>query len=677
MRGVISFLLIVNLSISNAQGDTSFYQYVKELETIFDQTNYTPVEFRDTSLHVIKAISTRQRNGTVVNRSTYLEKQKELAERDYGVEVTGNYLENINPTIGDLEDNLIYSRKFTAGVEWNILDNGYLESRVEARILEDKIIRNQMITSANTENFNFLERFDYTIFLFNEVKINLLYKRKEQLQKQYDVINNLVLLKKLKKEELINLDTRLSEVESLINVYKSYNDYLGITKDSVSFNFDNLPLIDLNYEKIFSMLGIQTDSLLSGNIYQDYYSWYHEVRLSAFFRYNYYDLIGDNYRNFFTAGVNFSVPIPFNYKLQNEIEAEKWKYENEKMVDSRISLHEDILNMGYEFRYKYKQFISFYQKRRLFMERLRVEKVKVRLGDVNVDPLGGLDLYDDLLQIDIELVDLLQNMYLKAVRIHSKIPHSDISDLITLESTETMSEYIDDKSRSVYVWSKTFSEFSPVFMTEYCIYNEFKNVVIAVHENDSLKKSKIEFMNYTAANGEVHFMIGDNKLIYDENPQNRLEKILSEYDNFKPKGIHLDVEPHTFDEWGTEKQRLLNLYLKMVGKISTWCKQKDIKLAVSIPPTYGADVVDNLIPLVDEIYFMCYENVKTEYLVNKLITYVDDAKDKMVIALRTEDFINRIEMENKIKELESQTGIKKFAYHDLRRMILFDRKSIE
>ena len=81
MRGVISFLLILNLGISNAQGDTSFYQYVKELETIFDQTNYTPVEFRDTSLHVIKAISTRQRNGTVVNRSTYLEKQKELSSR--------------------------------------------------------------------------------------------------------------------------------------------------------------------------------------------------------------------------------------------------------------------------------------------------------------------------------------------------------------------------------------------------------------------------------------------------------------------------------------------------------------------------------------------------------------------------------------------------------------------
>ena len=80
---------------------------------------------------------------------------------------------------------------------------------------------------------------------------------------------------------------------------------------------------------------------------------------------------------------------------------------------------------------------------------------------------------------------------------------------------------------------------------------------------------------------------------------------------------------------------------------------------------------------VDEIYFMCYENVKTDYLVNKLTTYTDDGLDKIVVALRTEDFASRVELEDKITEIEKLTGIKKFAYHDLRRMISFDRKSVE
>lgn len=669
-------MLLLSL-LSYAQSDTSFFKGVRELQEIFAGTNYNPIEFNDTSLVIIKNISVRKRAGNSIDRSAYLEKQKELAERDYGVSITGNYLENINPTVGDLEDNLVYNRKFGAGLEWDILNNGYLENRVQSRILEDKIIRSQMMHDATNENFHFLERFDYTIYLFNKVKIELLNQRMDQLYKQYDVVQDLVLLKKLKKEELINLDSRLMEVESLIKVYKSYNDYLAVIDDSVSFDLENLPLIDLDYENIFSMLDMQTDSLLSSDIYKDYYTWYHEINLSTYVRYSYYDLIGDSYRNFFSAGINFSIPIPFNYKLQNEIEAEKWKYENEKMVDARINLHQDVLNTGYEFRYKLKQFISFYQKRKLFMERLRVEKVKVRLEDNNVDPLGGLDLYDDLLQIDIELVDLLQNLYLKALKIHSKIPHADIRDIVKTQTTENMSEYLDQKERSVYVWSKSFEEYSAVFLAEYAIYNEFENMVIAVHSEDTLVTQKSALMNYAAENGEVYFMIGDNQMFFDENPDLTIEKIVKQYAPFKPAGIHLDIEPHTFDEWSTEKQRLLNQYLKLVGKVSTYCKANDFKLAVSIPLHYGPEVIDNLLGRVDEIYFMCYENVKTEFLVNKLTTYTDDGLNKIVVALRTEDFSSRIEMEDKINEIEKLTGIRKFAYHDLRRMISFDRKSVE
>lgn len=670
-------LLSLTMGISYAQSDTTFFQGVRALQDVFEKANYSPIQFSDTSLQIIDQIAHRRNSSQHIDRSVYLEKQKELIERDYGVAVTGSYLENINPTIGDLEDNLFYSRKFSAGVEWNLLNDGFFENRVQSRILEDKIQRSQLMNDATDESFHYLERFDYTIFVFNKVKIDLLNDRKVQLEKQYDIVAELVYLKMLKKEEIINLQTRLAEVESLIKVYKSYNDYLGIVDDSVSFDMENLPLIDLNYENIFSMLEMQTDSLLTGSSYQDYYSWYHQINLSPYIRYNYYDLIGDSYRNYFTAGLNFSMPIPFNHKLQNEIEAEKWKYDNEKLVQNRINLQEDILNTGYEFRYKLKQFISFYQKRVLFMERLRVEKVKVRLGDVNVDPMGGLDLYDDLVQIDIELVDLLQNLYLKALKIHSRIPHADIRDIVINQTTEEMSQYLDKKKRSVYVWSKTFEGNTPVFLAEYAIYNEFKNVVVSVQENDSLARDKQLFMNYAAENGEVFFMLGDNEMMFEKDPLARLSRILKSYGDFKPKGIHLDIEPHTFAEWATEKQRLTNQYLEFVGKISTYCKDNDLELAVSIPLHYGPEVVDQLLGMVDQVYFMCYENVKIDYLVNKLTTYTDNGLEKLVVALRTEDFANRTEMEEKITEIEKRTGIVNFAYHDLRRMIAFDRKSIE
>ncbi len=661
---------------AHSQADSLFYIKVKKLQSLFDEANYSPLEFKDTSLIVIETISKMQRRGSDINRSQYLEKQLELTQKDYGVAVTGGFQENINPTIGDLEDNLIYRRKFNLGAEWNLLRGGFFENKVKARIFEDRILRAQMNQDANVEGYNYLKRFDHTIFTFNEVKIKLLNERRAQLEKQYQTIKELVYLKRLKKEDLIALDTRLSEVESLIHVYEDYNSYLNPANDSLEFDVDNLPLIDLDYQKIFYLLGQQTDSLLSSRVYDDYYSWYHQISFKTYAKYNYYDLIGPTNRSWFTAGFNFNIPIPFNTKLKNEVAQEKYKYDNEKLVQKRVNVHEEVLSTGYEFRYKLKQFIAFYQKRKMFMEKLRVEKVKVRLNDNNIDPLLGLELYDDLLQIDIELVDLLQNMYLKALKVHSKIPHSDIRDVVKFQTAQDVNQYIDNKKRAVYVWSKTFEEYSAGFLTEYSIYNEFSKIVISTSMKDTIEEKK-KFIEFANQNAEVHYMIGENSLFYSEDISGYIGDVLEKYGEVDPKGIHIDIEPHTFDDWQTEKPKLLKQYLEMMGKISTFCDDRDLELSVSVPLHYGEEVIDQLLVLCDHIYFMCYENVKTSYIVNKVKPFLDNGKDKLIIALRTEDFANRIEMEDKIKELQTQTSLSSFAYHDLRRMISFDKMNIE
>lgn len=653
-----------------------FFEKVKLLQQLFDESSYKPIGFEDTSLKVIDEISLMQRSGNELSRSLYLEKQLQLYEKDYGIGITGGYTENINPTVGDLEDNLVYNRKFNLGAEWRILKNGYLENKAKARIMEDRIVREELNQDAATESYNYLKRFDHTIYTFNIVKIKLLYERRFQLEKQYDIIKQLVYMKRLRKEDLIQMETRLSEVESLINVYQSYNLYLNPESNALTFNQNNLPLIDLDYPKIFKMMGQQTDSLLSEHVFEDYYHWYHQISLRAWARYNFYDLLGTNTRSFFSTGINFTIPIPFNTKLENEIANEKYKYDNQQIVQNRVNLHEEVLSIGYEFRYKMKQFIAFIQKRKLFMEKLRVEKVKVRLNDANIDPLQGLDLQDDLLQIDIELVDLLQNMYLKALKIHSKIPNTDIRDIIKFKTTEEVNEYLDDKERAVYVWSKTFEEYSPEFLAEYAIYNEFEKVIVSVGPNDSITDKDV-FMAYAAENAEVHVMIGNNNLIYEDDPGHYIHQIVSKMQTNKPVGIHLDVEPHTFDNWDTEKQKLTNMYLEMLGKVKTYCNDYGYELSVSIPLHYGEKTVDAILAQADYVYFMCYENVKTSYLEKKILPYQDFAQDKIVLAFRTEDFAHRVEMEEKINEIRTLTNIRKFAYHDLRRIISFDRVNIE
>lgn len=659
-----------------SQQDSLFFQKVDTLLQLFESSSFLPIEFEDTSLEVIEAISKSERTMNFNDRSAYIMKQRDLAKRDIGLSAFGSYLENINPTFGDLEENLVYQRRFQAGVQWDVLRNGWLENKAKTRIYEDRLLREQLQSESANQNFHFLKRFDQTIYVFNEIKIDLLDRRKAQLQKQYEIVTELVLLKQIKKEEMIDVETRLTEVESLIKVYKDYNDYLEIDTDSLDLDPNNLPLIDLDYESIFNLIELQTDSVLGGRVYKDYYKWYHQIGLRPHFRYNFFDLIGDGNRSFFSTGVNLNIPIPFNTKLRNDIENEKWLFDNERLVLDRTSLHEDVLNTGYEFRYKLKQFVSFVQKRKMFVERLRVEKVKVRLKDRNIDPLAGLELYDDLLRIDVELVDLLQNLYLKALKVHSKIPNSNIRDIVVCHTPDDYNQYIDNKERAVYVWSKTFGDYSPEFLAEYAIYNEYKKVVIAVQKTDTIKNKEI-FMNMAQETAEVHFMLGNNRLFYDADIVDYCKGVLEEYPTCKPDGFHLDIEPHTFPEWKTNKQKMVNQYVEMVGKVSSFCEENDFELAISIPLHYGKEVIDRLFSMCDQIYFMCYENVDTDYIVRKVVPFIDNAKDKITLAFRQEDFANRIEMEEKINLIESKTELKSYAYHDLRRMIEWDRKSIE
>lgn len=661
----------------HAQKDTTFYSQVNELQDLFINTKYKPVQFSDTSTTIIRSISKLTRTNQVASRADYLQKRLELAKKDYGLAVTGSYLENFNPEVGTIDDNLVFNRRFNVGMEWQVLDNGYFENKVQAKILEDRIIRDQLQRDLSREGFHYLLRFDQTIFTFNKVKIELLEKRKSSLLFQRGVIEELVLLKKLKKEELIKIDTRLAEVQSMLDIYESYNAYLGLEDDdSLAFSSENLPLIDLNYAKIFDLIDGQTDSLLDSRVYDDYYSWYHQIGLKAFVRYNYYDLVSNNNRTFVSAGFNFSIPLPFNTKLQNEIESTRWLYDNDRLVQERASLHEDVLNMGYEFRYKLKQFVGFYQKRKIFVERLRIEKVKVRMGDNNIEPRLGLELYDDLLSIDIELVDLLQNLYLKALKIHSKIPHADIGEIIVSQPVEQINEYVANKNNSVYVWSKTFEQYSPEFLAEYVMYNEFDKIVIAAQKVDTIPE-KIKFMEYASENAEIHYMLGNNKLFYESDIQSYVDGVVKAYDGIKPKGVHLDIEPHTFEDYKENKQRYQNEYVNLVGLVSEYCKEKGLELSISIPLHYELTTVERLIPLVDHIYFMCYENVNPEFIFKKTVPFVDNAGDKIVFAFRTEDFENRIGMENIMKTMYEKTSLRQFAYHDLRRLIEFDRKSVE
>lgn len=661
--------------LSFGQQDSLLKTKLDALTSLFERYEYNLIAFEDTSLDVIRGVSQIEDLTHFPDRSVYLQKRAEQLRKDIGLDAVGSYIDNVNvDPVDDLEENISYQRRVQVGMQWELLNNGYLENKVRAQMLEDRILREKLSNDIAKESQFYLKRFDQTIFTFNELKLDLLEYRQGQLQMQHGLIRDLVYLKKLKKEHLIKVEIRLAEVESLINVYKSYNDYLGIDSNSISFASGDLPLIDLDYDEIFRRVGVQTDSLLAGNdSYVEYFKWYHEIGVRPFVRYNYYDMLANSDRYYMSAGVNVRVPLSFDTKLNNEVELEKWKYENERFTRDRAQLQEEVLNTAYEFRYQMKQFVDKYQARKLLSERLRIEKAKLRLSQLAVDPFEGLDLYDELVESDIEMIEKLQGLYLKALKIHTKIPNTSIDHIIKSQSAGNMYEYVKTKKRDIYIWSKTFEQYSGDFLAEYAVYNEFGKLIVAVSDKDTMEQKKM-FMQYAAENSEVYFMLGKNKLLHHKNISGYLERVMKEYKMVKPDGIHLDIEPHTFPNWDLNKEELLNRYVVMVSQVSRFCDERDLKLEISVPKHYDPEIMTELFGMVDMVYFMCYENVDTDFLVRKLKPYTDKYKGKVVIALRTEDFANRLEMENKFEALQDRLEINEFAYHDLQRIISFDKK---
>lgn len=659
------------------QVDSIFSVKTKALQELFSERNYEAVQFSNTSIQVIKSISLDKRDDENTTNSTYLEKQKELLKRDNGLSLTGSYLENFNADIADLNDNLVYTRKFQAGINWNILKNGFFDNKVDVKLIEDRIEREKLKNETKNQSSHYLKRFDKTIYVFNKAKIELLENREASLQKQYKLLKELVTLKILPKQDLLVIEGRLSEIQSLKQVYGSYNMYLNDKDDSLTLSLDNLTLIDLDYNSIFKLIEEQTKEVMGNNTYSNYYKWYHQIGLKANVKYNYYDLIGSNNRDFWSAGLNLNIPLFRQTKLKNEIAHEKWKYDNEQLLNSRTDLHEDVLNVAYEFRYKLKQFVAFYQKRKIFEEKLRIENVKVRLGDRYVDPMGGLNLVDDIVKIDIELIDLLQNLYLKALKIQSKIAFSKIEDVIVNSPIYVIDEYAKDKVKGVYVWSKTFDENDAGFLAEYCIYNHFHKTIVSASVNDSRLEKKKTFAKFLKNKSDYYLMIGSNKLFYHEDILGEIDKIYGDYKGVDVKGIHIDIEPHTFPEWKTDKMKLLDKYVKMIGEISVYCKTNNLELDISIPLHYNELIIDKLFTLVDQVYFMAYENVKDEYVYKKVQKFVDNQSGNIVIALRTEDFNNRLEMNDKVDALKKITNVQHYAYHDLARLLKQDKDNLK
>lgn len=684
------FICLSNSYFAQLENEQNVSAYLKELQTYFNEamletSQYTSKSSSDSSL-IVYFSNLNETSKNTYSLTNYYQAKADLLRKENGLFINTDILQNFNANpVQDLEDNISFSRRYSLGAEWNILKGGYLDSKNQLKSLEvERLLQTEFQKFAQT-NSTIPLKMNQCIFWFNHQKTKLLNQREDLLKKQSEIIEKLYFSKKIDKTFLLKNQTRIAEINGMKGIYESYNNFITPLFDSTYFNID-IALFDLNYAAFlgdysFNKKTNTSDSLSSVLLaaIENQNKWFHEIRLKSFVRYNYFDVISPTptNRTFFSAGISSTIPLQFSHKQQNALEKEKILKQIEQLEFNESNKRIELLNEAYEYRYQLKQYIIFHQKKIMLNESIRQERVKAKLLDADFNPLRALELIDDLLHIEIELLDLKQNLYIKLLKIHEKVKYVPMNQLIEPIFLPNYFSFEDETKRSVYIWSKTFETQNPEFISEYILYNQFDEVVIALTKEDVFRQQKIKLIEDLKKNNiRIYLMFGQNNLLDSTIPEQEILTILKQFPMQKVDGIHLDIEPHTRPAWKTNQNDEQNKYKNLLKVTKSLSDTYNIELSIDLPLSLDSNYVFELMQSVDFVKFMCYENIKEEYLMRKLSPYLKN-KAIVSISLRTEDFSNRNEMEAFSKQISQKTGITGINFHDLNRLILLDKKTLE
>lgn len=603
-----------------------------------------------------------------------IETERNFYRKKTGLELNANYQENFAAAFVDPEDVVVFRRRAVLGLNWNILGNGFYQNRLKMKMLENdyKVIKAQSFK----DNLTFFQQknIENIIRNFNHMKLMVIEKRRELNEKQRETFEKLYALKQVSKEDQLKLMQHESDILGQQNLYGSYNKITN-RFDSSNVRTATFPVLDLDFEKLMVLVQEQNpDSIAwykSENL-RIQHKYINDVHLNAYTRYNYYVTYtqGIPNRSFISAGLNLTMPIDFNAREKREMLAAKSELLSEQYAGNTQEVEFIMANHYYEYKYKLKQYGNLLAKRKYIEELLRTEEVKRQYSDLEFNPNTALLILDDYWANTIELLDLKQDMYKLLLDINMKLPNATIKDYTKSFVMQKDTSY-SKALKAIYIWSKAFDENDILFLTEYCKLSEFTHILVSYKEDkDYLKKLKEFIAKNSRAN--IHLMVGQNKLLAG-GLKDYISKIMDEFPMTGISGIHLDIEPHTFEDYKENKEKYLVQYTNALKEIRELCLTRGKELSVSIPLSYPESTLTDIYRDCDLVYLMAYENTKPDFIQNKISEELKAGRDKTVLALRTKDFETRDQMDDLFKKL----NFKKCAYHDISTMIKMDKEIVE
>lgn len=220
--------------------------------------------------------------------------------------------------------------------------------------------------------------------------------------------------------------------------------------------------------------------------------------------------------------------------------------------------------------------------------------------------------------------------------------------------------------RSMYIWSATETTYGAEYIKNYLVSNNITTAV-ASGSNKTVFKQLLTILPPQGI--KVELLIGSNSLLTNPDPTAYFDNILKGIDTKNISALHLDVEPHTFDDYQTKKEYYLSLYVQLLKTAKMYATQKGMKLSVDIPVFYPEATVKEIYKQADTVYLMAYQITSMNYLATRVSEELTQGKEKTVIAFRANDFAKRSDFETYLKNASTKLNMSTFAMHDLSRFV--------
>ncbi|MBC7487277.1 MAG: hypothetical protein H7282_11050 [Cytophagaceae bacterium] len=590
--------------------------------------------------------------------------------KDVGLNFNLGYIDNF--TNGLQDQGFFYRRAFQTGLDWNILKDGWIDSKYRAReFLYQQQINTLLASTADQPNeYAFL---NHQLSQWFEEAKHLELKNRQSFSADYLKISKKLYYKKLLLwDDILELLAEQAAIDNMISTDSLVFD------PAVTGAIDRLPVFKIDEKELllrFTERKKNTDSLtvmLQEEYLNARYKAVRDLSLKPYVRYNYYDYEGVSNlavgnRDFVSVGIQFSVPLPLRVKENRSLRELKLKEVDFKNTASSTTGAIELKNILLSYEEAYGRYLESCYRKQVIKERIRREQVKLSVSDEDYSPVTILKELNEFYKVKYELITTKEELYLLMLRLRYLVPEAELSGFTQEVNFESGLDKNILYDKSMYVWSGTFGDLTNEEIVKAVKNAGCRRIILSIDQNNELKMKAYDLNTLLIKdNIELHMMIANNKFIYASEAGKLAEAV--EYLMEIPgiKGIHLDIEPHVIPELKTDRNKYQDMYVAMLKVVRQKTKMKGLKLSVSIPVFYEKNKLVKIYSNTDKVYLMAYENPDLDFIKRKTEEELSIDRSKTIVALRTKDFASRKAMNQFVQQLSSILGTSEFAIHDLK-----------